>query len=142
MGEESVPKYFTVEDANRTLPLVRRIVGDIVASHRQLLQKVEEYRSLRSEGDESMEGRRELELELQELTDRVNDYLGELERLGVVFKGFEEGLVDFYAILDGRPVFLCWKLDEESIEWWHELEAGYAGRQRLPAQLSGTGGSR
>ncbi|UCF18342.1 MAG: DUF2203 domain-containing protein [Gemmatimonadota bacterium] len=137
-----MPKYFKLEEANRMLPLLRRIVQDIVGAHGQLLQKVEEYRSPSMELDLSGERRRELEIELQELTDRVNGYVGELEGLGVEFKGFEEGLVDFHATLDGRPVFLCWKLGEESIEWWHEEDAGYAGRQRLPAQVQGTGGGR
>ena len=65
----------------------------------------------------------------------MNRFIGELHELGALFKGFEVGLVDFYAMMDGRPVFLCWKLDEDQIEWWHELDGGFAGRQRLPAHL-------
>lgn len=135
-----MPKYFTVEEANRTLPLVRRIVSDIMTSHGQLIERAAEYRALGLGASEVDAVRRiGLERELRELTDTVSAYIDELADVGAQFKGFEGGLVDFYAILDGRPVFLCWKLDEESIEWYHELDAGYAGRQRLPAHLLGSG---
>lgn len=126
-------KYFTVEEANRTLPLVERIVGDIVTTHRTLEERVEEYRSLAP--DEDPERRRAMASGIEELTATVNRFIGELHELGALFKGIEEGLVDYYAMLDDRPVFLCWKLGEERIEWWHEIEAGYAGRQRLPDRL-------
>lgn len=126
-------KYFTVEEANRTLPLVRRIVTDIVSTHRELEERVEEYRALGLE--EESERRSELEAEVNELTATVNRYIGEIHELGALFKGVEEGLVDYYSMLHERPVFLCWKLGEERIEWWHELDGGYAGRQRLPEHL-------
>jgi len=60
----------------------------------------------------------------------------ELEEIGCVFKGFEEGLVDFYGQLDGREMFWCWKQGEERISHWHELEAGFAGRQPIPELLT------
>ncbi len=128
-------RTFTIDEANRTLPLVGRIAGDIVATHAELMERAAEHRRL-DPASASDRGRlRELEVELRELTDAVNRFIAELEDIGALFKGFDEGLVDFYSQLDGRPVFLCWKLGEEGIEWWHELDAGYAGRQRLPAHL-------
>ncbi len=134
-----MPKFFTVDQANQTLPLVRRIVADIVSTHRRLLERIDEYRAYDPDEREFSERRRELEEEIRELTDRVNHFVAELEDIGAEFKGFEEGLVDFHGMLDGRVVLLCWKLGEESIEWWHELDAGYRGRQRLPAHLLGAG---
>ncbi len=134
-------KYFTVEEANRTLPLVRRIVSDIVATYDDVRRGLEEARTLDPEVAEQTSRRHELEAEMRQLTDRVNGFIGELEEIGVLFKGFEEGLIDFYGKLDGRPVFLCWKLGEESVEWWHELDAGYVGRRRLPTHLLSLGGS-
>ncbi|MEJ2503673.1 MAG: DUF2203 domain-containing protein [Gemmatimonadota bacterium] len=98
-------RFFSLEEANRTLPLVHRIVEDIVDQHRR--------------GD----------------TDQVRALVQELQDLGCYFKGFEEGLVDWYSLYAGRPVFLCWKLGEPAIEWWHQVDAGYAGRQPiLPSQ--------
>lgn len=136
-----MPKYFTVDEANRTLPLVRRIVEDIVRTYDELKQRVAEAGEVRGGGGQRTEIPAELEAEIRELTDRTNGYIAELDEIGALFKGPEEGLVDFYAMLDERPVFLCWKLGEEQIEYWHELEAGYAGRQRLPAHLLSAGGA-
>ncbi len=137
-----MPKYFSVEEANRTLPLVRRVVSDIVSTHRRLMERAEEYRALAAEADAHVVRRDEVERDLRELSGAVNSFVGELTDIGVLFKGFENGLVDFYATLDGRPVFLCWKLGEASIEWFHELNAGYQGRRRLPEHLLGGGRAR
>lgn len=130
-----MPKYFTIQEANRTLPLVRRVVSDIVSTHRRLVDLAEEYRALAANMDVSAVRRVEIERELSDLSESVNTFIGELADIGVLFKGFENGLVDFYARLDGRPIFLCWKLGEDTVEWFHELDAGYSGRQRLPSHL-------
>lgn len=103
-ADPSEPRFFSFQEANRTLPLVRRIVEDIMA----------EYRA----------GGRD--------TDHLTDLVAELHELGCHFKGFGEGLVDWYSYYQGRPVLLCWKAGEPEIEWWHEVDAGFAGRQPLP----------
>lgn len=98
-------RFFSLEEANRQLPLVRRIVADIVDRHEA------------HDRDE-----------LQTLVD-------ELHQLGCHFKGFQEGLVDWYSYYAGRPVFLCWKLGEPEIAYWHQVDAGFMGRQPiLPTQ--------
>ena len=57
---------------------------------------------------------------------------GELEALGIQLKDYERGLIDFPALRDGRVVLLCWQMGEgDSLEWWHDVEAGFAGRQPL-----------
>ncbi|MEJ2184695.1 MAG: DUF2203 domain-containing protein [Gemmatimonadota bacterium] len=127
------PRYFTLEEANRTLPLVRRVVEDIVTMYPDVQRKLAELREL---ADRESTPAREREMErlrdaLERDSDELNRYLKELDQIGCQFKGFEEGLVDFHAWMDGRPVCLCWKLGEARIEWWHELDAGYAGRQHL-----------
>jgi hypothetical protein len=63
----------------------------------------------------------------------LQEYVEELRQLGVEPKNGPEGLVDFPAMLDGRPVFLCWKLGEPEVMFWHDLEAGFQGRQPLAA---------
>lgn len=136
-----MPRFFTVEEANRTLPLVRRIVSDITSSYSELMERIEEYKTLDPHSPDSRSRREELDVDIREFTDRVHGFVTELEEIGAVFKGFDQGLVDFHGMLEGRPVFLCWKLGEESIEWWHELDAGFAGRKRLPAHLLSTGGN-
>ena len=67
--------------------------------------------------------------------DRINQYLQELEAIGCVFKGFEAGLVDFYSLRDDRPIFLCWRLGEERIEHWHEIDTGFSGRQPIDGAI-------
>jgi len=62
---------------------------------------------------------------------QINALVEEVAAMGCEVKGIEEGLIDFRSLMDGREVYLCWKLGEESIGWWHELETGFAGRQRL-----------
>ena len=57
--------------------------------------------------------------------------IAELNDLGVICKGMDTGLVDFRGRIDGRDVFYCWKLGEASVLYWHEIDAGFAGRQRL-----------
>ena len=132
-------KYFTLEQANKTLPLVKRIVGDIVEEYRQWKEYVFRY-ELVAAGSTADRGETEEQVALREQVDRaagrINTFVEELSRIGCVFKGFEEGLVDFYATLEGRDILLCWKVGEESIEYWHELDAGFAGRQRLTSPLT------
>jgi hypothetical protein len=74
----------------------------------------------------------ELRTRIEDIARRITAFLAELEAVGCVFKGFQEGLVDFYGKLDGRDVFWCWKQGEERIDHWHEIEAGFGGRQSVP----------
>jgi len=128
-------KYFTLAEANRTLPLVKRIVSDIVALHPQWRDLVSKYELVaaqaKPEWGESPD-QVALRTQINDVAREIDQYLAELEQIGCVFKGFEQGLIDFYGKLDGRDIFWCWKQGEDRIEHWHELEAGYAGRQPVP----------
>jgi hypothetical protein len=61
----------------------------------------------------------------------MQEVLAEFQRREIFVKDVERGLIDFPAIMGGREVFLCWESDEEDIEFWHDLETGYGGRERL-----------
>ena len=65
------------------------------------------------------------------LVEEINQRLAKLNEWGIELKGLDEGLIDFPSERDGRTVYLCWKLGEDRIEWWHELDTGFAGRQPL-----------
>jgi hypothetical protein len=132
-------KLFTVDDANRTLPLVSRIVQDIVTQHARWQERVREYEILKvTERAETPDPRgEELEGEVHALATEIDRYIRELEELGVEFKGAELGLVDFPGMLAGRKVYLCWRLGEPSVQHWHEIDAGFAGRQPLTPQMVG-----
>ena len=135
-------KYFTLDQANRTLPLVRRIVADITALYPAWRDLVYRYElasaQARPEQGESPE-QLAVRAEIDGVARRINGYLQELEQIGCVFKGFEAGLVDFYGKLDGRDIFWCWKQGEDRIDHWHDLESGFAGRQPIPAVVGGGG---
>jgi len=137
MVDESI-QYFTLEEARKTLPYVRRVVSDIVAVYRRWKDGVRRYeviaassRSDRGEADEQIELRDEVE----GFARQISAYLEELSNVGCVLKGFDDGLVDFHSRLDGRDILLCWRLGEEDITHWHELDAGFAGRQELVPEL-------
>jgi hypothetical protein len=129
---------FTVEDANKTLPLVRRIVSDAVRDYWRWQDKVRQYedvaaqRGLDDRGELGELAER-LERETEALARDIDGYIAEIRELGVEFKGFDTGLVDFPGEVDGKPVLLCWQLGEESVQYWHEEDAGFAGRQPLPS---------
>ena len=128
-------KYFTLSQANKTLPLVKRIVADLTSLHPRWRDLVYRYELIaaqaKPEWGESPE-QLALRAEIEALARQINDYLVELDQVGCVFKGFEAGLVDFYGQLDGREILWCWKQGEDQITYWHEIEAGFAGRQPVP----------
>lgn len=131
---------FTIEMANRTLPLVSRIVRDILDSYREWRQAVEafEIASALSRADRPTPQALTLQSKAQELAREIQGFLAELSDLGVEFKGFELGLVDFPGDVDGHPVMWCWKFGEPSVQYWHEVDAGYAGRQHIESLFAGT----
>jgi hypothetical protein len=131
-------KLFTLEEAERTLPLVRRIVEDLLAEYPRWRQAVSRYEILTGGARADWGETSDLVAARDAVTghaDRINSYLQELERIGCVFKGFDAGLVDFYSLREDRLIFLCWRLGEPRITHWHELEAGFAGRQPIDGAM-------
>jgi hypothetical protein len=128
-----MPKFYTPEMANRSLPLVRRIVEDIVVQFARWQARVREFEMISVSNSVATPDPRaaELEREVAALAAELEHYQGELTALGVEFKDYVQGLVDFPAQRDGRTVYLCWCLGEPAVEFWHEVDAGYAGRQPL-----------
>jgi len=116
-------RYFTPEEAHRTLPLVRKIVDDILKTSREIRLLTEDK-----------DGVIESDPEVKKMVNDLNGFMAELEEIGCFFKdwNFSIGLVDFPAIIDGKEVFLCWRSDEENISFYHEAEKGYAGRKPIP----------
>ena len=131
-------KVFTVESANRTLPLVRRIVNDIVAEHPRWQELVARHEVVAAnsgpEWGESPE-QQSLRREIDAVAARINGYVAELEAIGCLLKGFEHGLVDFYGRYEGRTICLCWRHGEDAVSHWHEVDSGFAGRQEITADF-------
>jgi hypothetical protein len=125
-------RFFTVEEANRMLPLVRAIVQDMVQIGQDATLLQRQLTDLQGKRKEVEETRQRLGTELESLVEKWEAHRQELRDLGLEFKGAGvEGLVDFPAWVNGREVELCWKFDEPAVEHWHELFAGFAGRQPI-----------
>jgi hypothetical protein len=134
-------KHFTLAEANRSLPLVRRVVEDIMSVYPEWKDLVSRYELVASQArPEWGESKEQLDLKtrIDGVAGKINSYLGELEQIGCEFKGFDEGLVDFHGRLDEREILWCWKFGEDRITHWHELDSGFGGRQPLPEVLSST----
>jgi hypothetical protein len=124
-------KLFTVEEANSLLPNVRPLVGKIQRAHRRLtgLQRAAKKAA---DAAENGGGGMSNGLRYAEFLMDLSEGAAELETLGIQLKDYGNGLIDFPSMRDGRVVLLCWKADEgDNIEWWHDVEAGFAGRQPL-----------
>jgi hypothetical protein len=124
-------KIFSVEEANALIPTVRGIVEYIQRAHNRLLtfQSAANYAAEGAEhgGGGMPEGPAYIAI-LVRLAERA----AELESLGVQMKDYGRGLIDFPSLRDGRVVLLCWQLDEgDEVQWWHDVDAGFAGRQPL-----------
>jgi hypothetical protein len=115
-------RRFTLEQANKALPLVKRVVGDIVEARERATQLQSQLEATTGKQHDSVQA------QLDGTIDRLHVYLDELTEIGCELKDFQIGLVDFIGRHQGREIYLCWKLGEETIAYFHELNAGFAGR--------------
>ena len=123
-------KLFTLNEANQLLPTAREMVVKIKMLHGYTrLFRAEAHKAARAaEHGGGMPSGSKYVNSLYE----IGKLTSELDELGIQLKDFEQGLIDFPSLRNGRIVLLCWKLDEgDEILWWHDLEAGFAGRQPL-----------
>ena len=126
-------RTFTPEEANALLPRVRPLVVRLVECRADLLAvhaRQAEVAALvgGNGGGLDPETPASLRQAAGDAERRLQEALSELTELGVVVKDLDAGLVDFPSIRDGTPVYLCWQLGEERVEFWHGLEDGFAGR--------------
>ena len=129
-------KVYTVAQANRVLPVVATAIRRLRADFPEILRiqdRLSVLALLGGEGEASPEHREFVAVreELEALVVRYNERLEQLQRIGCIVKDLNLGLVDFYARKGARLVLLCWKLGEKRIQFWHELEAGFAGRRPI-----------
>lgn len=124
-------KIFSVEEANSLLPSVRHLVRKIQRAHKQILSEegaAKEAAEFAEQGGGGIANGVAYAANLIDMTSLVS----ELEALGVQLKDFSRGLIDFPSLRDGRVVLLCWQLGEgDRLEWWHDVDAGFAGRTPL-----------
>jgi hypothetical protein len=128
------PKFFSVEEANARIPLLRCILRDVTELSHELKGMHERLIRLQTSGAADADHERDiaqLAAEMDCRHERMRGYESELAQLGAVLKDDFLGLVDFPTWMDGREVCLCYQLGETEIAHWHEVDAGYGGRRPI-----------
>ena len=125
----SFPKLFMVNEANALLPKLEELLADVAVHHNAMREKAPHVDPILEASASNGGGRAGSEYGVE----AYNLYLAieRIRELGVFVKDLDSGLLDFPHERDGRVVFLCWHPPEEQIGYWHELQAGYQGRQPL-----------
>jgi hypothetical protein len=124
-----MPRYFTLDEANALLEELRPLVGKMLEIRQILLDLQPELepvlRKVLNNGGNQVASQAAVHFEeLRELVDRI-------QASGVELKDINSGLLDFRSLRGGREVYLCWRYGEEAISFWHDIDAGFAGRQPL-----------
>lgn len=124
-------RTYTIEEANALVPEVRAVLLQIAVEQRRLAQAHEEmHRRLEGDGDPvalAEAGRHEAEM--AEIAEGIRTLQAHLEARGIQLRDLEMGLVDFPAERDGRRVWLCWRLSDPRVAFWHGTDEGYATRR-------------
>jgi len=126
-------KIFSVEHANRTLPLVRRIVTDMVRQHKRVSALEDKCHMRRP--NVSAEQQDRLSRQYAHELEKLRELSDELSNIGCEIKDWRRGLIDYRSIHQGREVELCWCLGEDQVSHWHEVDAGFAARQIIDAEF-------
>jgi hypothetical protein len=130
----SWPRLFTIDEANGMLPEIVPLLLEMrarkVALDTALAALDKLLPAMRLNGHAA--DARELEARIHELTSELAAGVDHLAAQGIEIKSVDHGLIDFPALRDGRVIYLCWRLGEgPTIRFWHEIAAGYAGREKL-----------
>jgi len=131
-------KYFTVEEATKSLALVNPIVKDIMLKRKKMITLKKAIRDM-----QLSENKKYYELKTQEaskllknISREITYHLEELEMVGCYLKDFETGIIDFPSIIKGKVVFLCWMYGEPKVQNWHDLTAGFEGRKEISTEFT------
>jgi len=154
-----VTRFFDLDEANQLIPEVRTILEGLRDERAELIRLRDQLLLIESAADTpsqtpteaSRRGttrqaerdedeaeapgrtneRRVLRLRMQGVIDQMQAGVARIDELGITLREIETGLIDFPALVAGRQVFLCWRLGEDDVAWWHELGDGFGGRQAL-----------
>lgn len=125
----SMQKYFTLSEANEALKIIRPLIDDVQAIREKILANQPEAwpaveKSAGNGGNKALS-------RLVDDFEKLDGLIHQILDTGVQVKDINAGLLDFSAMRNGREVYLCWQYGEEDIAFWHEIDAGYAGRQPI-----------
>lgn len=121
-------KHYTRDEARALLPQARQWLEQLEHAHESLLKYDKRLNTLMEPGRDT--GGETINSWMRTMAD-FRAALNEFQRREIMIKDIRRGLLDFPAIVGGKEVFLCWEKDEDDIEFWHDLDTGYAGRERL-----------
>lgn len=131
------PRYFTVEEANDLVSdleiefgRVARVRADMVACV-EALGGAEVAMAILQRGEPGPAGHEDGARRLRALADQLAAAVERINGLGCLVKDLEAGLVDFYSLQDGEPVFLCWQFGEPAVSHWHPLDQGFGARRPI-----------
>src|SRR3954466_8362107 len=128
-----VATYYGIDEANERLDTLRPMLEQLRADRDRVAEvQTELTRGRETNGSaEHAEQLAEMEDELREIVRRMQTTVGHIDSLGVTLRDISTGLIDFPALASGRPIWLCWRLGEDDIAWWHEANTGFDSRQPL-----------
>lgn len=143
-------RFFDLDAANDALPEVRGILTRLRDQREELIRLRDEVLERQSAVEAAAEATaggsgtassrradaevaelRRLRLRMQGVIDQMQAGVARIDELGITLRDIETGLIDFPALVTGRQVWLCWRLGEDDVAWWHELTTGVAGRRSL-----------
>ena len=126
-------RYFTLIEARAALPKVKQLMQMVQTARQEILRlRPEAWPALRKA---SMNGGSREAGELLAHFQRLEIGVKGIINMGIVVKDVDEGIIDFLGKRNGRDVYLCWQYGEEDIFYWHDVEAGYAGRRPLDSDI-------
>ena len=128
------PDYlYTVQEARELIPELRPLLEALQLEQRRMQQEIERLNDLTPAMQQNGYAAKAAEHErlILELGESIREKLDQFELMGIDVKDIESGVIDFPSERDGRVVLLCWKVDEETVTHWHEIDDGYRGRQPL-----------
>jgi hypothetical protein len=126
-------QYFGIDAANERLRDVKPLLEQLKSDRDRVAEiQAELERGRKSNGSsEHAEQLAEMEQEVRRLVRRMQETVNQIDEWGVTLRDIRSGLIDFPALANGRPIWLCWRLGEDDIAWWHETSVGFDGRQPL-----------
>ncbi|MFB3819361.1 MAG: DUF2203 domain-containing protein [Candidatus Methylomirabilales bacterium] len=133
------PRLFTLSEANALLPTLTPVVRELVEAQRGLRAAEAQLDGFRARatlegGVVPDAGLRRAKLEAERLAEKIRSRVAEVEARGCLVKDLDRGLVDFLSIRAGEQVYLCWRLGEPSIGFWHGLDEGFVGRKPVTSE--------
>lgn len=141
-------RFYDLDTANARIPEMREILEQLKSEREDLIrlrdlvlerQEAVEATPDAGSGGQSRSGEEEspeeelrlIRLRMQGMIDQMQAAVARIDELGITLRDIETGLIDFPALANGRQIWLCWRLGEDDIGWWHELSEGFSGRRAL-----------